>query len=98
MLVLGGLVQKWRVTVAAYRQPHPWKWTLLGSLLGGYVAMLTWLAGYKLIPASEASIYNEAQGSFIVLFAWLILGESIDARKLAGLALTVAGVIVMLLA
>lgn len=98
MLLLGSLGRQWRNVLAGYRKPHPWKWTLLGSFLGGYVAMLLWLAGYKLIPASEASIYNEAQGSFIVLFAWLILGETIGIRKLAGLALTLAGVIVMLLA
>ena len=49
--------------------------SVLGPLqgLGGYLAMLLWLAGYKLIPASDASIYTEAQGAFIVLFAWLFL-------------------------
>jgi len=98
MLLLASIGRRWAGTWVNYRKPHPWKWTLLGSVLGGYVAMIMWLAGYKLIPASEASVYNEAQGSFIVLFAWMILGEAIDARKLTGLALTLAGVIVMLLA
>jgi drug/metabolite transporter (DMT)-like permease len=32
-----------------------------------------------------------------VLLAWLMLGESLDSRKLAGLALTSSGVAVMLL-
>ena len=60
--------------------------------------MILWLAGYKLIPASEASIYNEAQASFILLFAWLILKEPISTRRLAGLGFTLAGVMTMLLA
>lgn len=93
VLVRGGVSK----LLAAYRAPHRWGTVLTASFLGGYVATLLWLGGYRLLPASEASIYNEAQASFIVLFAWLILGESIGARKLAGLALTVAGVIVMLL-
>jgi drug/metabolite transporter (DMT)-like permease len=56
-----------------------------------------WLAGYKLIPASEASILNESANAWIVLLAWLMLGESIGARKLIGLSLASAGVAVMLL-
>jgi len=33
---------------------------------------------------------------FIVLLAWLMLGERISGRKLAGAGLTLGGVIVML--
>jgi drug/metabolite transporter (DMT)-like permease len=50
-----------------------------------------------LIPASQASILNETANAWIVLFAWLMLGETIDVRKLAGLLLTFAGVATMLL-
>ena len=32
----------------------------------------------------------------MVLFAWLILGEAITARKVLGILLTVSGVLVML--
>jgi len=97
MLVVTTLRGRWGVLLDTYRKPHPWVVTVTGCFLGGYLAMMLWLAGYRLIPASEASIYNEAQGSFIVLFAWLFLGESMQARKLAGLALTLAGVLTMLL-
>ena len=98
LLLVATLRHRWRTIGRNLRQPQPWGITTLGCFLGGWFAMMMWLAGYKLIPASEASIYNEAQASFIVLFAWLFLGESIDPRKLAGLALTVAGVLLMLLA
>jgi len=80
-----------------YSQPLPWKTITLASFLAAYVSMMMWLAGYKLIPASEASILNESANAWIVLLAWLMLGESLDARKLAGLALTSSGVAVMLL-
>jgi drug/metabolite transporter (DMT)-like permease len=59
--------------------------------------MLFWLAGYRFIPASVASILNESANAWIVLFAWLILGEYIGGRKILGLALTLAGVATMLL-
>ena len=97
MLVVILLRRQWSEVRNSFRQPHPWSMTLTASFLGGYLAMVLWLAGYKLLSASVASIYNEAQGSFIVLFAWLILGEAINSRKIAGLALTLAGVVIMLI-
>jgi len=80
-----------------YSRPLPWRTITLASFLAAYVSMMMWLAGYKLIPASEASILNESANAWIVLLAWLMLGESLDVRKLAGLALTSSGVAVMLL-
>ncbi len=80
-----------------FRRPLPWKTITLASFLAAYLSMMMWLAGYKLIPASEASILNESANAWIVLLAWLMLGESLDARKLVGLALTSSGVAVMLL-
>jgi drug/metabolite transporter (DMT)-like permease len=81
-----------------FMKPLPWKLIISASVLGAYVSMMMWLAGYKLIPASEASILNETANAWIVLLAWLMLGESIGYRKVAGIMLTSAGVIVMLLA
>jgi len=80
-----------------YRQPLRWVTITFASFLAAYVSMMMWLAGYKLIPASEASILNESANAWIVLLAWLMLGEQISARKLAGLGLTSAGVGIMLL-
>jgi drug/metabolite transporter (DMT)-like permease len=80
-----------------FSRPLPWKTIILASFLAAYVSMVMWLAGFKLIPASEASILNQTANAWIVLLAWLMLGESLDARKLAGLALTSSGVAVMLL-
>lgn len=98
MVLFASLGRRWVRGWRTVRQPHPWGMTLLASFLGGYLAMLLWLGGYTLIPASEASVYNEAQGAFIVLFAWLFLGEPLGVKKLLGVALTLTGVIVMLIA
>jgi drug/metabolite transporter (DMT)-like permease len=86
-----------RVRQSFHRQ-LPWKTIIVASLLSSYLSMMMWLAGYKLIPASVASVLNESANAWIVFLAWLMLGESIGARKLAGLALTSLGVIIMMLA
>ena len=69
----------------------------LASFFGAYLALILWLAGYKLIDASVASVLNETNVAFIVFLAWLMLGEQINRRKLAGLALTIGGVVIMML-
>ena len=96
LLVLGGR-RSWARTLAIYRSPQPWAMTLFACFLGGFAGSVLWLAGYMLIPASEASIYNEAQVIFLVLFAWWFLREPLDLRKALGVALTLAGVLTMLL-
>lgn len=92
------LLRKRVATVrASFSMPLPWVQITAASFLGAYVSTLMWLAGYKLIPASEASILNESASAWIVLLAWLVLGESLGLRKLTGLVLTLAGVAIMLL-
>jgi drug/metabolite transporter (DMT)-like permease len=82
---------------ASFSMPLPWAQITIASLLSSYIAMMLWLAGYKLIPASKASILNESAVAWIVLFAWLVLGESLSLRKVLGLMLTMTGVAIMLL-
>jgi drug/metabolite transporter (DMT)-like permease len=89
--------RSWSRTLQHYRSPQPWGMVITASLLAGYLGFILWLAGYKLLPASVAAILNETNAAFIVLLAWLLLGERIDLRKIAGLALTILGVLIMLL-
>ncbi len=80
-----------------FSQPQPWGTVMFASFMGAYFALILWLAGYKLIDASVASVLNETNVVFIVLLAWLMLGEQINRRKLAGMSLTLGGVIIMML-
>jgi len=98
MLIYMALRGRYAAVKHNFMKPLPWKLIITGSFLGAYVSMMMWLAGYKLIPASEASVLNETANAWIVLLAWLMLGESIGFRKVIGIMLTSAGVIVMLLA
>lgn len=97
MLVYMLVSSKWQNVKQNFSQPQPWGTMILASFLGAYFALILWLAGYKLIDASVASVLNETNVAFIVFLAWLMLGEQINPRKLAGLGLTLGGVIIMML-
>jgi drug/metabolite transporter (DMT)-like permease len=86
----------WPTVIARYRQPQPWPTIVFASFLASYFAMLLWLGGYRLAPASIASVLNETAAAFIVLFAWWMLSEPLSLRRLAGLGLTFSGVVLIL--
>ena len=97
MLVYVLIRNQWQSVKTNFSQPQPWGTIMLAAFLGAYLALILWLAGYKLIDASVASVLNETNVAFIVFLAWLMLGEKINRRKLAGMTLAMAGVIIMML-
>jgi drug/metabolite transporter (DMT)-like permease len=95
MLLIFALRRRWpefRRAGAAIQ----WGWLLLAAFLGQYLSMILWLGGYKYTQASVAAILNETASVFIVILAWLILGEAMSRRKFGGVALSMAGVGCML--
>jgi len=96
MLIYALVRGQWRAVILNFRQPQPWPTIMVASFLGAYLSLILWLAGYRLIDASVASVLNETNGAIIVVLAWLMLDERLSFRKLAGVALTLAGVIVMM--
>ena len=97
MMMLLLVRERWLSVKRNFGKPQPWGTIVMASFLGSYFALILWLSGYKMIDASVASILNSTNVVFIVLLAWLILGESINRRKMAGMMLTVGGVIAMML-
>lgn len=88
---------KIRETISSIsRRDHPWSLIVIASVMGSYLAMLFWLAGFKYADASVASILNETANIFIVLMAWLFLKEGLAKRKLVGVIMTFVGVLVFL--
>ncbi|MDX2417805.1 MAG: DMT family transporter [Xanthomonadales bacterium] len=96
MLVYMLVSSQWQRVKRNFSRPQPWGTVMFASFLGAYFALILWLLGYKLIDASVASVLNETNVAFIVFLAWLMLGEKINRRKLAGLGLTLCGVIIMM--
>lgn len=73
-----------------------WRSLVLAAFVGQLLSMLFWLGGYKYAPASVAAVLNETASVFILLLAWLWLGERPGRRSLAGVLLSMAGVGFML--
>ena len=68
-----------------------WRYTLFGSLLGAYLAMVLWLGGFKYTQASTASALNQTSNIFVFLFAGLFLRETINLQRAIGIVIGVAG-------
>lgn len=79
----------------AFRHVRHWPQVIAASVVGNYISMMLWLAGYKYTSASVASVLNEMATVFILLFAAIFLHERLKARQLAGGALAVGGVLLV---
>ena len=97
MLAYTWVKGQWQSVRRNFQRPQPWLGIIGASFLAAYLALILWLAGYKLLDASVASILNQTNVVFILLLAWLMLGEQITRRKLAGIVLTIGGVLIMVL-
>ena len=68
-----------------------WGYTVSGSFIGAYLAMLIWLAGFKYTQASTASALNQTSNLFVFIFAAIFLKEIINTQRTIGIILGVAG-------
>jgi drug/metabolite transporter (DMT)-like permease len=75
-----------------------WKYTLSGSVIGAYVAMMFWLGGMKYTQASIAAALNQLSNIFIFIFAFLILKEPINLQRTIGIILGVGGSLLVMFA
>ncbi|NQT35618.1 DMT family transporter [bacterium] len=80
-----------RAVLASLWQSRSWKYTVPGSFLGAYLAMILWLAGMKFASASIASALNQTSNIFIFVFAAIFLREPINRMRIIGIILGVGG-------
>ncbi len=72
-----------------------WLYTLSGSFLGAYVAMILWLAGMKYAQASTAAALNQTSNIFIFILAAIFLKEPLNIIKSVSIVLAVIGVLLI---
>ncbi len=94
--VVGLLVITWfhpqRGTILQVLVPSPvWKIALPASIVGNYLAMLAWLAGFKYTLVSVAAILNQLSTIFTFILAAVILKEPVTPARLIAIVLAVAG-------
>jgi drug/metabolite transporter (DMT)-like permease len=70
-------------------------YTVSGSFIGGYLAMVLWLAGMKFTQVSTAAALNQTTNIFIFIFAAIFLRERINMQKSLGIILAVAGALLV---
>lgn len=77
----------WRVSLKL------WPLVIAIGLIGYFVSIWAQFAGTHLSSAQMGSVITAATPSFMVVFAWLLLGEKITTRKACSLILATAGVL-----
>lgn len=68
-----------------------WRLMIPMSVLGSFLASITWMAGFKYLDAGRAAIYNQLSTVFIIILAYLLLKEQFTTRKVIGILLAVSG-------
>lgn len=68
----------------------------LGAFIGTYLALFTWIVGFKHTSASVASILNQTAVFFILILAVPILKERLSPMKVVGASLGFLGVTLIL--
>jgi len=94
-MILYGIILKKSLSITHVIKAKGGVWLILGAFTGQYISMMVWVAGYKYTTASIASILNETASIFILILSWLMLSEKINTRKLAGILITISGVILV---
>ncbi len=97
VLIPASLIRKDRKKIWSVFKPGPsWKYSLPGTILGSYLALILWIAGMKMIPAGKAAILNQSSTIYILILATVILKEPFGVRKAAAAALSISGVLLVL--
>ncbi|HDR91507.1 MAG TPA: EamA family transporter [candidate division Zixibacteria bacterium] len=81
-----------REIIDSLTKTNSWGWTISGTMIGTYLAMVLWLAGMKFTQASTAAVLNQTSHVWVFLFAALFLKEKMNPTRLFAIALAMAGV------
>jgi drug/metabolite transporter (DMT)-like permease len=79
-----------------FQPQKSWRFSLAGTVLGSYLALILWIAGMKFNPAGKAAILNQTSTIYILLLASVLLKEAFTFRKGVAAGLALAGVILVL--
>lgn len=83
---------------ASFRTVRHWPHIIAGSIMGTYISMLLWLAGYKYTSASVAAVLNEMAAVFILILAAIFLHDRLKPLQWSGGMLAVIGVLLVVVA
>lgn len=68
---------------------------LIGSILGSFISVIFWLAGFKYTLAGRAAVYNQLSTVLIILMAGIFLKEAMTKRKWLAVATALTGAFII---
>ncbi len=91
-LIAPGRRRIWSVFV-----PGPaWRFSIPGTFMGSYLALLLWIGGMKYTRAGTAAILNQTSTIYILILATLVLHEPFTKRKFMAAFLALGGVLLVI--
>ena len=84
----------WRTPVLSRSE---WFWLLLAIGFGGVLGPLALMLGLTHTPAATASLLLNLEAVLTALLAWIVFRENTDRRVMLGMALIVAGAVLLAL-
>ena len=88
---------RWREATASFRPSADWKNLVPAALIGTYLSLLLWLAGFKWADASVAAVLNQMGTIYMLILARLVLSENLRPAQVAGSVLAAGGALVIVL-
>ena len=70
-------------------------YVIMGSILGTYLSVIFWLAGFKYTMASRAAVYNELSTIMIIVMAYIFLKEPMPKRKCLAVFIAFIGALIV---
>lgn len=83
---------------SCFRPTRVWWYSVSGSVLGAYLAMLFWVGGFKYARVSEAAILNQTSVIFAIILATVVLKEPFGRRRLLAVCSAFSGAALVTLA
>jgi drug/metabolite transporter (DMT)-like permease len=97
MLLIALISPRRKEILSVFRPSGSWRFSLPGTVLGSFLALIMWIGGMKYAKASIAAILNQTTTIYILIFASLFLGETFTRRKAVAAALAVGGIVMVIL-
>jgi len=91
LLVMAGLHPERKMILGVLVPSQSWKIALPASIVGNYLAMLAWLAGFKYTLVSVAAILNQLATIFTFILAAVFLKEPVTLPRLVAIVLAISG-------
>lgn len=76
-------------------EPGEWRWLAGAIVAGGVVAPVLLMYGLSAMPAAGAALLLNVETVFTALLAWFVFRENFDRRIALGMAIIVAGALVL---